>query len=36
LSCNSFHGYFVPHSKKEHFGLPSWVSCVLQIVSWVF
>ena len=36
--CNSFHGCFVPNSKKgakcPYFGLcSSWVSCVLQIVS---
>ena len=36
----SFHGYFVPLSKKDwnihtSFFLP-WVSCVLQIVFWVF
>jgi hypothetical protein len=38
--CNSFHESFVPNSKKggsKHFGLhSSWVSCDLQIVSWVF
>jgi hypothetical protein len=36
---NYFHGYFVPFyegTKYPHFGLPSWVSCVLEIVSWVF
>ena len=35
--CNSFNGYFVPHSKKNQSihswaFLPSWLSCVLQIV----
>ena len=37
--CNSFHGCFVPNSKKGqsvHTGLrSSWVSCIYQIVSYI-
>jgi hypothetical protein len=35
--CISFHGYFVPPSKKDRNVLPaSWASFGLWIVSWVF